>query len=217
MPTRGSHAHDVQRHRLQHALEGEGIDDRQALEQAERRLRPNVGDVSTSTMTDRATGPYGERGRGGDPGATIDLRAPAFSDHTMMPVRLTRPADNLSPALEWGEPPPGTAELALWCEDRDAPDGPFVHWLVTGLSPSVRAVDEGASLPDGTVWPNGFGERRYDGPEPPVGDDPHRYFFQVFALERRLEVPPDATTSDVVEAISAQRIATGTMIGLFAR
>src|SRR5437660_11743346 len=113
MPSRGSHAHDVRRHRLQHSLESEGIDDRRAAAQADQRL-PQLDDSSPSTMTDRAAGPYGERGHGGDPGAVIELRSPAFSDQTMMPVRFTRPAENASPALEWDAPPEGTAEVALW-------------------------------------------------------------------------------------------------------
>src|SRR5205085_8170017 len=137
-------------------LEGEGLDDRGAAEQADRRLRERITDASPSTMTDRAAGPYGERGGGGDPGAIIELRSPAFSDQTMMPVRLTRPADNLSPALEWQQPPKGTIELALWCEDRDVPDEPFVHWLVTGIPRSVTSVDEGACPLGTTAWPNSF-------------------------------------------------------------
>ena len=217
MPTRGSHAHDVQRHRLRHELEGEGLDDRGAAEQADRRLRQRINDPSPSTMTDRAAGPYGERGGGGDPGAIIELRSPAFSDQTMMPVRLTRPADNLSPALEWEQPPQGSAELALWCEDRDVRDGSFVHWLITGIPPAVTSIDEGTNPAGATVWPNSFGERRYDGPEPPIGDDAHRYFFQLFALDAPLDLSEDATMSDVRDAIGDHRVAAGTLIGLFAR
>ena len=67
------------------------------------------------------------------------------------------------------------------------------------------------------MWPNSFGERRYDGPEPPIGDDAHRYFFQLFALDAPLDLSEDATMSDVRDAIGDHRVAAGTLIGLFAR
>ena len=36
--------------------------------------------------------------------------------------------DNLSPPLEWSGVPEAAVDLAVLCEDPDAPGGRFVHW-----------------------------------------------------------------------------------------
>jgi Raf kinase inhibitor-like YbhB/YbcL family protein len=146
----------------------------------------------------------------------IDLRSPAFSDSTLLPGRFARDADNISPPLEWGPVPDGTAEIVLLCEDRDTPTT-FVHWLVTGIDPGISAIEDGQEIPGATSWPNGFGERGYGGPQPPIGDDPHRYYFRLFALGRPLEVADGASSDDVRSAVEDDHLAVGTLVGLFAR
>jgi hypothetical protein len=216
MPTPGSHAHDLERSRRRRALENQGVPYERAEEQVRRMEDDHSAARSPAAASDRAAGPYGEGG-GGDPGAVMELRSPAFSDNAMMPPRLTKTGQDLSPALEWSPPPEGTVELALLCEDRDAPGGNFTHWLVTGIEPAVTSLEEGTEPLGAVVWPNSFGERRYGGPLPPPGDDAHRYFFRVFALEAPLRVEPNASTDDVGRALDDQRIAAGTLVGLFVR
>jgi Raf kinase inhibitor-like YbhB/YbcL family protein len=216
MPTPGSHSYDVQRSRLRSRLENEGVPDQQADDRAADILKRDVEASNPAARSDRAAGPYGEVGGGGDPGAVIDLRAPAFSDSTLLPRRCARDADNVSPALEWGPVPEGTVELVLLCEDRDTP-GKFLHWLVTDIDPGISAIGEGEKLPGATSWRNGFGERGWAGPQPPVGDDTHRYFFRLFALGRPLSVPPSASNDDVRRAAEDDHIAAGTLVGLYAR
>jgi Raf kinase inhibitor-like YbhB/YbcL family protein len=216
MPTPGSHQYDVQRTRLRGELEDEGVNDQNADEQANAILQKGNDAVSPAARTDRAAGPYGERGGGGDPGAVIELRSPAFNDHTLIPGRFSLDGENVSPPLEWSDVPDGTVELALLCEDPDAPRGTFLHWLVTGIDPSVRSVGEGVELP-GTNWPNDYGTQGYGGPQPPVGDDAHRYFFRLYALDAPLDVAPGADHDAVHAAFEKRRLATGTLVGLFAR
>src|SRR5436189_84636 len=145
-----------------------------------------TGDDVTATnpgaRTDRAGGPYGEGSGGGEPGAVIDLRSPAFSDGALLPARCSKDGGNVSPALEWSTPPDGTAELVLLCEDPDAPGGTFVHWLVSGIDPGTTTIAEGQEPPGSVSWQNGYGETGYGGPQPPIGDDAHRYMFRLIAL-----------------------------------
>ncbi len=216
MPTPGSHAYDLKRSRLRGRLEDEGISDEEADEKAADMLKRDVDGENPAARSDRAAGPLGEQGGGGDPGAVIELRSPAFSELTLLPARCAHDADNVSPALEWGPVPDGTAELVLLCEDRDTPTR-FIHWLVSGIDPGTSAVDEGEKIPGSTSWRNGFGEQGYGGPQPPVGDEPHRYYFRLFALRRPLAVPPDASSDDVRASVEDDHIAVGTLVGLFAR
>ena len=53
--------------------------------------------------------------------AGIELRSPSFGDHQPIPARHAKDHDNLSPALEWSGVPQEAVELAVLCEDPDAP------------------------------------------------------------------------------------------------
>jgi Raf kinase inhibitor-like YbhB/YbcL family protein len=166
---------------------------------------------------DRARGPLGERtAGGGDPGNVIGLRSLAFNDYATMPPRYSRDGGNRSPALEWDEPPGGTRELVVLCEDIDGPRGPFLHWLLTGLEPSVRSLDEGEA-PPAKSWRNDYGQEGYGGPQPPVGDEPHRYVFRLYALDSALGLSPGADLDEVKAALEKKQLATGTLTGLFVR
>jgi Raf kinase inhibitor-like YbhB/YbcL family protein len=217
MPTPGSHSYDVRRTRLRGRLEAEGINDENADQAANRAMQQDNQAVSPGLRDDRARGPYGERGGGGDPGPVITLRSPAFNDQALMPPRCSREGGDRSPALEWDDPPEGTVELAVLCEDLDAPDGPFLHWLLTGIDPGTRAIDEGGSAPGAAAWANDYGEEGYGGPMPPVGDDAHRYVFRLFALDAPLGLAPGAPLQDVRAALDRHHLATGTLTGLFIR
>lgn len=215
MPTPGSHKFDVEQSRVRSQLEDRGIPDDRAEAEA-RELLDAREDIAPAEQGDRARGPLGERGGGGDPGEVLELRSPAFSDDTVLPVRFTKVNANVSPPLEWSAPPAGSAELAIVCEEPDAPSGTFTHWLVTGVDPVVTAVAEGAD-PGGVTWPNSFGQRRYDGPLPPVGDDAHRYVFRVFSFDRPLDLSPEDGSARVRAALEDQRTRSGTLTGPFAR
>lgn len=217
MPTPGSHRYDTTRTRLRGKLETEGVPDQHADEAANRIMQQENDALSPAARDDRARGPYGEDGGGGDPGAVVDLRSPAFSDNALMPARCSRDGGDVSPTLEWSAVPEGTVELALLCDDLDSPGGSFLHWLVTGIDPVVRSVDEGAEPPGATSWPNDFGDTGYGGPQPPVGDGAHRYRFRLFALGSPLDLAPDATVEEVRRRLDDKHLATGTLIGLFER
>ena len=112
--------------------------------------------------------------------------------------------------------PAGTTELALLCVDPDAPSGTFLHWYVTGLDPATSGLDED-ERPAGTVHPNNFGEIGWGGPEPPVGDGPHRYVFGLYALAAPPPVDAQAGADAIREALDAQALATATLTGTYRR
>lgn len=149
--------------------------------------------------------------------ASIDLRSPAFSDNDLIPGRHAHDRDNVSPALQWSGVPDGTAELVLLCEDPDAPSGTFLHWLVTGIEPAATGVAEGQVPRGGREWTNGFGESGWAGPQPPVGDRAHRYFFRLYALPRPVRLPADPGIADVHRAVDDAALASGTTVGLYQR
>ncbi|MEV4681605.1 YbhB/YbcL family Raf kinase inhibitor-like protein [Streptomyces kurssanovii] len=149
--------------------------------------------------------------------AGIELHTAAFNDHALVPRRYARDGDNISPPLTWSGVPDGTADLLLLCEDPDAPSGTFVHWLVTGIDPADGSVEAGETPPGGTPRTNGFGDTGWGGPQPPVGDEAHRYFFRLYALPEPVTLPDKATADDVHRAVDKTQLASGTIVGLYQR
>jgi hypothetical protein len=96
--------------------------------------------------------------------AGIELRSPSFGDHQPIPARHAKDHDNLSPALEWSGVPEEAAELAVLCEDPDAPPGTFTHWVLAGLQPTATGLAEGEHPAAAVEGRNDFGEEGYSGP-----------------------------------------------------
>ncbi len=152
------------------------------------------------------------------------LTSPAFANEAAIPVRNTCDGDDLSPALEWNDPPAGTRSFALIVDDPDAPDPAapkriWVHWLRYNIPAAVRALGEGA----GNEAPSGVlealtdnGSRGYHGPCPPIGR--HRYFFRLFALDDMLPSLGDrARRNDLESAMRGHVLDTAQLMGTYAR
>jgi Raf kinase inhibitor-like YbhB/YbcL family protein len=138
-----------------------------------------------------------------------------------VPVGFTCDGANRSPALRWNAPPAATRSFALILNDRDAPGGSFVHWVVFNLPPETRSLAEafpaGDPLPDRTrQGRNDFGETGYGGPCPP-GHKPHRYVFMLFALDTSLNLPAGVTRAQVDEAMEGHVLARGTLTASYGR
>jgi hypothetical protein len=133
--------------------------------------------------------------------------------------------DNMSPPLMWtGMPEAETYALIL--EDPDAPtERPFLHWVVwnipgklDGLPAAIPKTAEPGEVEGlaGTVQGlNGRGQPGYMGPRPPAGDGPHRYHFQLFALDLRLDLPPTAPLEELVQVLKANTIASCELVGTY--
>jgi Raf kinase inhibitor-like YbhB/YbcL family protein len=131
---------------------------------------------------------------------------------------------NISPALNWSNPPEGTRSFAVTAYDPDAPTGSgWWHWVMYNIPASTTGLPAGAgnnrNAPRGSVQGNtDFGTRGYGGPCPPVGDKPHHYHFTVFALKvDRLDLPGNATAAMVGFNLNANKLATARVTGLYGR
>ncbi|MGK9462622.1 YbhB/YbcL family Raf kinase inhibitor-like protein [Streptomyces sp. G6] len=106
----------------------------------------------------------------------MELSSAAFRDYAMIPDRYAKGGENVSPPSAWHGVPDEAAELALPCEDPDAPSGTFVHWLVTGIDPHCGELDTEETQPGSQAHRNGYGEQGWGGPKPPEGDEaPHAW------------------------------------------
>ena len=151
----------------------------------------------------------------------MQLRTLAFKAGDEVPVEFTCDGANISPPLAWTAPPEATQSLALIVEDPDAPHAPWVHWLVYDLPPTERELPEaiapGSPLPGGArQGKNDFGQTGYGGPCPPAGHA-HRYFFKIFALDSRLDLPKGASRSQLDRAMRGHVLASGEVMGRYRR
>jgi Raf kinase inhibitor-like YbhB/YbcL family protein len=158
--------------------------------------------------------------------AKIKLVSPAFEAEAAIPKKYTGEGDDVSPPLEWSGLPEGTRELALICDDPDAPSPqPWVHWVLykipadskglpEGVETTARPKDPAGALNGRNSWPAGE-NLGYRGPMPPKGR--HRYYFKLYALDEALEVEPGLTKSKLLEKLSGHVLGEGQLMGTYER
>jgi Raf kinase inhibitor-like YbhB/YbcL family protein len=146
----------------------------------------------------------------------MDLTSPNFEEGDAIPREHTCDGDDAPPELQWSGVPSGVIELALTCEDADAPGGTFVHWVAWGIDPSSGRLTSGDS-PGIRHGRNGFGNAGYGGPCPPPGHGPHHYDFTLYALDQSLDLEPGATIEELRSAIDGRVRATATLMGTYER
>lgn len=135
------------------------------------------------------------------------LRSPSFEDAGAIPSRHARGNENVSPALEWDEPPLGTQSYVVLMEDIDAPfRRPLRYWVVYDIPAGRRHIAEGSSAgmrTDGLPHAfNDFGHLYYDGPEASPDGTPHTYRLRIAALGvKSLGVPPQPRADAVWDAM----------------
>jgi Raf kinase inhibitor-like YbhB/YbcL family protein len=151
----------------------------------------------------------------------LTITSPAFKQGEVIPTKYTRDGENISPPLEWHDAPPETRSFVLLVEDPDAPSGTFRHWAMYNILAGDSGLPEGASNQArvGTgEGVNGFGNARYDGPQPPKGHGPHHYHFRLAALDvPQLNIPPSAKAEDIWTKALPHIVAEAELVGIYAR
>lgn len=155
--------------------------------------------------------------------ATMTVSSPDFGANGTIPEKDSDYGDGVSPALSLN-PIPGAKSLVLMMEDPDAQaPKPFVHWLIalpagtTMLPAGVKNEGRVAEIPGAVQGSNSTGTLGYYGPRPPVGDPPHHYHFQVFALDTAWTLPPGFTRTAALWAMNGHVLARGEIVGLYAK
>ena len=150
----------------------------------------------------------------------MKIMSDAFRDGRPIPQKYTCDGDDVSPPLEWSDVPEETRTLALVCDDPDAPMGTWVHWVIFNIPGNVKALSECVpperELPDGArQGMNDFKKIGYGGPCPPSGM--HRYFFKLYALDDKLDLPSGATKAHVMIAMEKHVIGQAHLMGTYLR
>jgi len=162
-----------------------------------------------------------------DTPARLNVVSTAFQQGKPIPQKYTGDGEDLSPPLSWSGVPAGTEQLALICDDPDAPrEEPWVHWVIYSIPPETAGLPEGVprterpespprALQGRNSWPtDNIG---YRGPAPPPKDDAHRYFFKLYALDTALSLEPGLTKNELLDAIEGHVLARGQLLGTYDR
>jgi Raf kinase inhibitor-like YbhB/YbcL family protein len=143
----------------------------------------------------------------------FSLTSSAFGNGATIPVEYTCKGAGMSPPLTWKQLPKGTKTLALIMEDPDTPIGTFVHWVVANFKPkppSIAADSEPANAFGGV---NGAGRPGWIPPCPPSGV--HHYIFTLYALDKKVTLPPGATAVTLRRAMTGKILGRARLTGLF--
>jgi len=150
----------------------------------------------------------------------IKLSSRAFEDGGMIPAKYTCDGQDVSPPLKWDQVPEGTKSIALICDDPDAPAGTGVHWVIFNLPASAKELAE--DIPPEKTLPNGakhgvndFRKTGYGGPCPPSGT--HRYFFKLYVLDTKLDLPAGVDKRRLLSAMAGHVLAQGQLVGKYKR
>ena len=161
----------------------------------------------------------------GDSPMAIQVTSTAFADGAAIPKKYTGDGEDVSPPLAWSGLPARTKELALICDDPDAPTAePWVHWVIykiptdlpglaEGIGKAARLKSPAAMLQGKNSW-SGVG---YRGPKPPPDHGIHHYFFKLYALEARLSVESGLTKATLLKEMADHVLGQGQLVGTYLR
>ena len=148
---------------------------------------------------------------------TIEVSSPAFESDTIIPKKYTGEGHDISPPLKWSGLPEGTKEIAIICDDPDAPtQKPFIHWVLYKIPADQTGLTEGAT--EGALeGKNDFGRRGYGGCMPPRGHGVHHYHFKVYALDTEVDATAGLSKDELLAAMEGHILDEGELVGTYER
>ena len=157
----------------------------------------------------------------------FQIKSEAFALGKTIPPRHAGEGEDRSPPLVWGGVPEGTQELALIIADPDAPGGTWYHWVLFNIPADVTALAEGLPREAKLTEPKGARQGLnswpsenvgYRGPMPPPGHGPHRYYFNLYALDTHIDLDPaQATAENLLAAMKGHVLAEAQTMGTYER
>jgi Raf kinase inhibitor-like YbhB/YbcL family protein len=160
-------------------------------------------------------------------GPGMTLTTPAYEDGGIIPPKYTQAATNfVSIPLKWTYVPDGVVSFVLMFHDPDAAINKttedVLHWMAFNIPGTARELPEGVptdpKLADGTIQiKNRRGAVGFLGPGMGAAGPYHHYTFELFALDTKLSLGPDATRDDVFKAMQGHIVSKAILAGRFHR
>ena len=171
-----------------------------------------------------------EKNKGGPKGPQppgMALSSPDFQDGGVIPDKFSQVNPNApSPKLEWTNVPMGAQTFVLIMHDPDAALNKMptdvLHWMAFNIPGTARGLEGGqpatAQLPDGTIQAKNLRKAvGYMGPGNASQNPYHHYTWELFALDDKLPLGPDATRDQVIKAMEGHILGKAVLEGRFRR
>lgn len=147
------------------------------------------------------------------------LISSAFKNNGYIPSWYSRSKGDASPPIGWTKPPKGTRSLSLIvsCKDPNSKNL-YCHWLMYNIPPRERTIFGNQPhkdvMYDGALQGiNSYGSLGWDGPDDEVRDQV--LVFTLFAVDRKLDLPPGASQDDVKAAMEGHIIEQTSLVGRY--
>ncbi|HVI69571.1 MAG TPA: YbhB/YbcL family Raf kinase inhibitor-like protein [Magnetospirillaceae bacterium] len=141
----------------------------------------------------------------------MQLTSFAFNNNDELPPRYK---GNMNPPLDIRGVPEAAKSLALIMHDPDGVSGDYIHWTVWDIDPATTEILEGGAPTGSTEGITSAGIPGYVGPKPPRGSGQHHYTFELFALDRVLDLLPSTRVEDLQSEITKHQLNKATLIGV---
>lgn len=116
------------------------------------------------------------------------LTSDSFSDGNIIPYKYTcRQGGIVFPNLKISGVPRETRSLVLVIANFDAPENPFISYILYNLSPRLREIEEGGAPGFGTTGDTSFGFSLYEGICGSKGTS-SRHTIIIYALNKNLNL-----------------------------
>ncbi len=138
-----------------------------------------------------------------------------FQHNQSMNSKYTCDGPDINPPLEFQDIPKNTKSLVLIMDDPDAmkPAGKvWDHWIIFNIPPETKKISENKE-PSGIHGIGTSNNLNYHGPCPP--DAEHRYFFKLYALDKKLDLVEGTTKPEIESAMKNNIIDQAELIGLY--
>jgi len=147
---------------------------------------------------------------------SISIKIPGLVNMKYLPVIFTADGAGMSPFVLIENVPANAKSLVLIMDDLDAPNATFVHWLIFNIPAKTKAIMRNHTPAGAAMGKNSAGVLKYVPPSPPPGK-PHRYIFNLYALDRMLDLKEGANKDMVVTAMQGHVIVQTSLTGLHKR
>ena len=156
---------------------------------------------------------------------SLTIQSSALGNSASIPKRYTGDGGDVSPPLSWTGVPTAARELALICDDPDAPrPEPWVHWVIYKIPAAACGLPDGVAKTEKPGEPagslqgkNSWDRIGYGGPAPPRGHGVHHYHFKLYALDRALDVAPGLDKDGLLAEMQGHILAEAELIGTYQR
>lgn len=160
------------------------------------------------------------------PPPPLTMMIPDLKDGGELPVKYScsNAPSGVSPRIQWTNTPAGTQSFAILLHDpeprlqKGITD--ITHWFIYNIPANVTELPEG--VPNGDL-PNGAKQLKnirqfagYFGPCAPPALF-HHYTFELYALDTKLDLGPDATRAEAMKAIDGHILGAAVFVNLFKR